>query len=278
MEGGGAARSYGGDAPAVGEGGGRAGGAGLEAVDGARLAMRFPSPSSLGPSKISLFRGSGSGAAGRVPRGGLNNARFLGQCSQNRVFWDPSVALAGYPPITTGSRSSTPRGIRQASLFKLSHTMAKRTINIPLSRLTENPLLPAACATEIRNRPSTKEWLDKVYRVVTRLAEKDVKRSEAPEWLAMISPESVLRENFENYIARIGEEDYLDMASMKWGIPIENARPKQKRQLLRLAQKLHAHFEDWDGSLWICMVTEHMKTVQLLDLLSDNISFTIHML
>ena len=37
MEGGGAARSHGGDAPAVGEGGGRAGGAGLEAVDGARL-------------------------------------------------------------------------------------------------------------------------------------------------------------------------------------------------------------------------------------------------
>ena len=141
MEGGGAARSYGGDAPAVGEGGGRAGGAGLETVDGARLAMRFPFPSSLGPSKISLFRGSGSGAAGRVPRGGLRHARFLGQCSQNRVFWDPSIALAclifrlrqdHHPCLSHGRLKHA--SWAQASILIQAHTLYGGTYEKDLDR------------------------------------------------------------------------------------------------------------------------------------------------
>ena len=92
--------------------------------------------------------------------------------------------------------------------------------------------MPPAIVTEMRNRPSTKEWLDKAYS-----AEKGATRSKAPGWLAMISPESVLRENFEKrYIARIGEEDFLDMAAMQWGIPTEHARRKSKKKLFRAAQ------------------------------------------
>ena len=56
----------------------------------------------------------------------------------------------------------------------------------------ENPLLPAATVTGMRNRPSTKEWLDEACS-----AEEGGTSSKAPGWRAMISPGSELRENFE---------------------------------------------------------------------------------
>ena len=113
--------------------------------------------------------------------------------------------------------------------------MAGREIFIPLREVCENPFLPPIVQTDIRHRPSTKDWLDKV---VKRIEEERAWSDELQRslMLAMVAPECVLRENFENYIARIGWQDALDMASIQLNITIETARRKQKKRLLRLAK------------------------------------------
>ena len=62
------------------------------------------------------------------------------------------------------------------------------------------------------------------------------------------------------------------MAAMQWGIPTEHARRKCKKKLYWASQELHKRFQDWDGSLWIKMETEHLKDVEMLDLLYNNYS------
>ena len=154
--------------------------------------------------------------------------------------------------------------------------MAGRTRRISTDRLLENPWLPVASGTEIWNRPSTKDWLDKV---VKRMKEERAWSDELLEifedytsaasdelrMLAMVAPGCVLREVFEYYIARIGEVDALEMAAGILKLRIDDAARTLK--LKETQGELQKRFNDYDGSLWINIQEEQLTDVQLLILL-----------
>ena len=140
---------------------------------------------------------------------------------------------------------------KQAPLGKLTESMAGHL---------EIPWLPAASGTEIRNRPSTKDWLDKV---VKRMKEERAWSDEVRDGiLAMVAPGCVLREVFEYYIARIGEEDALEMALEMAAIGEDDAAKLTEEQ-----ETIQKRFNDYDGSLWIHIQEEQLTEVQLLILL-----------
>ena len=141
--------------------------------------------------------------------------------------------------------------------------MAGRTITISPDRLIENPWLPVASGTEIWNRPSTKDWLDKV---VKRMKEERAWSDEVRDGiLAMVAPGCVLREVFEYYIARIGEVDALEMAAGILKLRIDDAARTLK--LKENQGELQKRLNDYDGSLWINIQEEQLTDVQLLILL-----------
>ena len=119
---------------------------------------------------------------------------------------------------------------KQAPLGKLTESMAGREnpwreyLNLPVKKLRENPFLPPASVTEVRNRPSTKDWLDKVVKRMKEGAWSDEVREIWNDYTdaasdefgipARLAPGCVLREVFEHYVARIGAIDALQIAEL----------------------------------------------------------------
>ena len=166
---------------------------------------------------------------------------------------------------------------KQAPLGKLTESMAgRRGRLVPIDSISENPWLPPASETEVRNRPSTKDWLDKVVKRMKEGAWSDEVREIWNDYTdaasdefgipARLAPGCVLREVFEHYIARIGEEDALQMAECS--LETKQANGCWLTWTLKDAQEhLQEKFNDYDGSLWIHIHEEQLTDVQLLFLL-----------